>query len=91
MDPSQGRNIALIRQTKGPTTSMMARKSSDFVTSTLTDRFDFFRSIVSSSSFAAGFFCWSALNPYDCLCASYIQLERKRWCGRLRRNFDLDH
>jgi len=51
--------FTLIRQTSGPTASMIARKSSVLVTSTLTARLDLFLSIVSSRSLAAGFL-WRA-------------------------------
>ena len=51
---------ALMRQTYGPTASMMFKKCADLVTSTLTARLDFFRSIVSNNSRAAGLDWWSA-------------------------------
>lgn len=48
---------ALMRETYGPTASMIDRKSFDDVTSTLTHRFDCFLSIASRRSLAAGFIC----------------------------------
>lgn len=51
-----GRQIlALMRETYGPTASMIDRKSLDDVISTLTHRFDRFFSIVSRRLLAAGF------------------------------------
>ena len=48
---------AFMRHTQGPTVSITDRKSAVRVKSTLTARFDFFRSMVSSKSRAAGFLC----------------------------------
>lgn len=53
--------LTFTRQIYGPTMSMILRKSACFVTSTLTHRLLFLRSIVSSNPLAAGLACFSAL------------------------------
>lgn len=56
-------SLALIKQTYGATASIIANRSPEFVTSTLTARFDFLRSIVSRSNFAVGLVEFCALSP----------------------------
>lgn len=57
--------FTLIMQTYGPTPSMIDKRSSAFVTSTLTARLDFFRSTVSRIALAVEFEKFCTLAPYD--------------------------
>jgi hypothetical protein len=56
-------DFTLIRQTYGDTTSMIAKRSCVFVTSMLTPRLVFFRSMVLRINFAVGFVNLEALSP----------------------------
>ena len=58
--------LTLIKATYGPTVSITQMKSELLVTSTLTQRFDFLRPMVSKSCFAATFEKFPARLAYVC-------------------------